>query len=375
MSKSNHSDKTITDAVVTRTIDYLALPCVVGHEQFFLNHLYQEYSDAGLTAIRHDGLLEVHGSDPTSALLCAHIDRHGLISIGQGEYVYAAQYMKEIKYGQSNRTSQKEIADITKRFEGENVYIYDPETGQTLGSGIIKTCDAWLLKGDAMFEVIGPNDSIALGYPLAYARTARVESGLFKGQLDNAISLGTIRALFDNGFQGTVLFSTEEEIGKSWTKIHQWLEKNRIISQTIIVLDTSPYNSSEPVDQGMVIFRNRDMSEKFNPAMVAALKQRAENLKIPYQFKDEYLIANGKNTRQLGSTELGRLIQGTKRTWSGATIQIPTLMYHTSNETTSLHAIQNFYGFLANILMDDPLPLRYTLETVTKKTIDNKRAP
>jgi putative aminopeptidase FrvX len=366
MPTSTVHTKAITDAVVTRTIDYLALPCVVGHEQFFLNYLYQEYADCGLTTIRHDGLLEVHGKDPASALVCAHIDRHGLISIGQGEYVYAAQYMKEIKYGQHNKTSQKEIIDLTKRFEGEQIYVYDPATGERLGSGIIKTCDAWLLKGDAMFEVKGLED-IELGLPLAYARTGRVEKNLFRGQLDNAISLGTVRTLFDNGFQGTVLFSTEEEIGKSWTKILSWLEKNYIISDKIIVLDTSPYNNSDPVDQGMIIFRNRDMSEKFNADLVTALKTRAEQLKIPYQFKDEYLIANGKNTRQLGSTELGRLIQGTKRKWSGATIQIPTLMYHTSNETTSLQAIDSFYTFLSNILMDDPIDLRYGLEGARKK--------
>jgi hypothetical protein len=64
---------------------------------------------------------------------------------------------------------------------------------------------------------------------------------------------------------------------------------------------------------------------------------------------------------------LGRLIQGTKRKWSGATIQIPTLMYHTSNETTSLQAIDSFYTFLSNILMDDPIDLRYGLEGARKK--------
>lgn len=363
MSKPGSKIKTITDTIVARTIEYLSLPCVVGHEQFFLHYLYETYKDQGYGVIKHEGLLEIQGPEPSSALICAHIDRHGLISIGHGEYVYAAQYMKEIKYGQNNRASQKEIADITKRFEGEQVYIYDPETGRTLGSGIIKTCDPWLLKGDALFEVKGLEKDINLGFPLAYARTARVEKNLFKGQLDNALSLGVIHTLYANGFKGTALLTTEEEIGKSWAHLAAWLHTNFITADNIIVLDTSPYNSSEPVDKGMVIFRNRDMSEKFNAALVGRLKSRAEKLNIPYQFKDEYLAAAGKNTRQFGSTELGRLIQGTKRKWLGATVQIPTLMYHTSNETTSLEAIRNYYALLANILMEDPLDLSFGVDS------------
>ena len=44
---------------------------------------------------------------------------HGLISIGDDEYVYAAQYMKEIKYGQNNRLARQQLEGIAKRFEGE----------------------------------------------------------------------------------------------------------------------------------------------------------------------------------------------------------------------------------------------------------------
>jgi hypothetical protein len=73
--------------------------------------------------------------------------------------------------------------------------------------------------------------------------------------------------------------------------------------------------------------------------------------------KDETLLAKGKTVEQLGSTELGKLIKNTAGRWSGASVQIPTLMYHTSNETTSLAAIGNYYRFLSNILIQDPLPL------------------
>ena len=361
MAEAALKTQNVVETIAQKTIDYLNVPCIVGHEQYFLNYLMEEYQAMDLTAIRHEGLLEVYGSRPRSAIICAHIDRHGLISIGHGEYVYAAQYVKEIKYGQNNRASQKEIANITKRFEGEPVYAFDPQLGKKLGVGTIRTCDPEMLKGDALFEVEGL-DGVELGFPLAYARTARVENGFLKGQIDNALSLSVVSALFANGFEGTALLTTEEEIGKSWTHLAAWLLENFVRTQDLIVLDTSPYNDPEAIEKGMLVFRNRDMNEKYSVALVQKLKQRADALKIPYQVKDEVMLASGKTVEQLGSTELGKLIQGTKHQWSGATVQVPTMMYHTSNETTSLSAINAFYGFLRNILMEQPLDLNISIE-------------
>ncbi|MCC7305549.1 MAG: hypothetical protein IT558_04730 [Alphaproteobacteria bacterium] len=354
----------IIESVIAKTIEYISYPCVVGYEQFFLNHLNEEYMQAGLETWKHEGLLEIRGKKPHSAIICAHIDRHGLISIGDGEYVYAAQYIKEIKYGQNNRQSQKEIAGIIKRFEGERVLAYDPATGATLGTGLIKAGHPWLLHGDAVFEVEGLN-KLDLGLPLAYARTARIEQDYLKGQIDNALSLAIISALYENGFEGTALLSTEEEIGKSWVHLAGALRRIGAQAKDLIILDTSPYVEPEPVDQGMVIFRSRDMSASFNTDLLAAMKDRAADLSIPCQVKDEMLLAKGRTPDQLGSTELGKLIQHTNGEWSGATVQIPTLMYHTSNETTSIAAVTNFYNFLHDILIDDPLPFSTAmLETV-----------
>jgi hypothetical protein len=91
------------ESIIAKTMEYLSIPSVVGSEGFFLEHLYKDFSKRGLSAYKSPGLLTVHGDDPNSAILCAHIDRHGLISLGNGEYVYAAQYIREIKYGESNK--------------------------------------------------------------------------------------------------------------------------------------------------------------------------------------------------------------------------------------------------------------------------------
>jgi putative aminopeptidase FrvX len=194
-------------------------------------------------------------------------------------------------------------------------------------------------------------------FPIAYARTAKEEKGRIRGQIDNALSIAIIHELFANGFQGTAIFSTEEEIGKSWIHITDWLEARKIKTRALLVIDTSPYVDPEPIETGRVILRNRDFSETFNPTLVKLLRERCEVLNLPYHMKDEVLLAAGKTIEQLGSTELGRVIQKSNRHWSGATVQIPTLSYHTSNETTTREAIKNYYTVLHNILIQDPLDM------------------
>ena len=203
------------DCIIAKTAEYLSVPSVVGHEGPFLDFLERDFKALGLQVYKTKQYISVCGEDPLSACLCAHLDRHGLISIGGEEYVYAAQYMKEVKYGENNRLAIDQIQSITERFEGEMIYAYDPVSGERIGEGRIEACDALELGGDALFHV--PDmPAIDQGIPLAYARTACFENGRLRGQIDNALSLAVIYALFRDGFQGTAILSTEEEIGKSW---------------------------------------------------------------------------------------------------------------------------------------------------------------
>lgn len=342
--------------ILDKTMEYLNVPAVVGHEQFFMDFLARDFRALGLSAVQEDGLLCVAGADPQAAILCAHIDRHGLISLGDDEYVYAAQYMREIKYGENNRLAREQVQSIASRFEGEKLYAYDPQTGQALAQGVIEACNPCMLGGDALFYV-QDMPSVAANIPLAYARTARFEDGKLRGQIDNAISLSVIYALFENGFTGTALFTAEEEIGKSWLHLQAHLQRYNLDCDSLLVLDTSPYTDPKSIENGRVVLRHRDMTEIFNPALIESLQNRAEALEIIYEFKDTALLAAGRTVDQLGSTELGRLIKGSEGRWNGATVQIPTLMYHTSHETTTDKAIANYYQFLHNILIQDPLDI------------------
>lgn len=340
------------ETVVLKTIEYLAIPSVVGHEGYFLAYLAQDFEKLGLKVTHHEGILEISGNKPDENIISAHVDRHGLISIGRGQYAYAAQYVKETKYSEENNPSKKTLEAISDRFEDEIVYAYDPATGGRLGEGEIEACDPCMENGDSIFYVRGMAD-MDKDVPVGYARQAKSDGQNLKGQIDNVVSLGVIYALFQNGFQGTALLSTEEEIGKSWIHITNWLERKKIETKNLIIIDTSPYREAAPVEGNLVVLRNRDKSAEFNKVLTEKIKQRAKDLLIPFQMKDEYFLSMGLEIKDLGSTELGRIVQNSEGRWSGTTVQIPTTEYHTSYETTSRGCIESFYALLHNILVAD----------------------
>jgi len=342
------------DTVVAKTIEYLAVPAVVGHEQNFMRFLQNDFEKLGITVKKHKGLLEISGRAPHSTIISAHIDRHGLISMGDGHYGYAAEYIKENKYNVDGTPTKKMLTAIGERFNGEEVYAYDPETGNKLGEGVISQAGPKMLDNNCIFTIEGMED-LPPNIPIAYARTAESDGTYLKGQIDNVVSLGVIYALFQNGFQGTALLTCEEEIGQSWGYIEDWLQVHNIETKELIIIDTSPYRESAPVEGGVVVLRNRDKSALFDKCLTQKIKQRCTDKLIGFQFKDEYLTALGVDTNGLGSTELGRIIQHSNGRWSGSTVQIPTTEYHTSYETTSRTSIENYYALLQNILINEPV--------------------
>ena len=343
------------DTVVAKTIEYLAVPSVVGHEKHFIKFLKNDFEKLGVTVIEHEGVLEVHGRTPNAQIISAHIDRHGLISHGNGEFGYAAEYMKECKYNEEKTPTQKMLEAIGDRFNGEEVFAYDSQTGDKIGEGVISDAGPHLIHDDCIFKVHGLPPDLPKNIPVAYARTAVSDGNILKGQIDNVVSLGVIYTLFQNGYQGTALLTCEEEIGRSWVHITNWLDKKKIETTDLVIIDTSPYRETAPIESGTVVLRNRDKNAKFDKNLTAKIKQRCTDKLIPFQFKDEYLGQLGVETSGLGSTELGRIVQKSQGRWSGASVQIPTTEYHTSYETTSRESIENYYFILQNILVNEPI--------------------
>jgi len=320
------------DTVVAKTIEYLAVPSVVGHEKHFIKFLKNDFENLGVTVIEHEGVLEVHGRTPNTQIISAHIDRHGLISYSNGEFGYAAEYMKECKYNEEKTPTQQMLEAIGDRFNGEEVFAYDPKTGDRIGEGVISDAGPYLLHDDCVFKVHGLPPDLPKNIPVAYARTAISDGKILKGQIDNVVSLG-----------------------QSWVHITNWLDKKKIETTNLVIIDTSPYREAAPIESGMVVLRNRDKNAKFDKDLTAKIKQRCTDKLIPFQFKDEYLGQLGVETSGLGSTELGRIVEKSQGRWSGASVQIPTTEYHTSYETTSRESIENYYFILQNILVNEPI--------------------
>lgn len=55
----------------------------------------------------------------------------------------------------------------------------------------------------------------------------------------------------------------------------------------------------------------------------------------------------------LGTTELGRIIHATKGEIQGTTLQLPTIGYHTVNETTSIKSLQSMITILSRMYIEN----------------------
>lgn len=331
----------ILASVIAKTDEYLKIPSVVGHEKPFLDHLHGEYEALGYTVIRDDNIVSVSGKNPDSFILSAHVDRHGILSIGGGDYRYAAHAVKNYKYNEETSSEkQAHLEDICRMFDSEDVYAYGRWSGDIITSGQVKLCHYCSDRSNLIFKIEGM-DEIPEGIPVSYAHDSVEKDDYIAGQLDNALSVALIYGLFEAGFQGTAVFTAEEEIGKSWKHLANFMNAREIETDRLIVLDTSPYSDSSHADEGIIVLRNRDSFGAFNIDMVTALKATCDRLNLAYDLKDKTLMAQGKTETQLGRTELGRLIDETKRRWDGATVQIPTFNYHTNRESTTKSAISN----------------------------------
>lgn len=334
------------DIVLNKTKDYLATPSVVGYEQVFIKKLKADFGALNLSVTAYDGLLCIEGKEPLSATLSAHIDRHGLVANGKGELEYAAYRVKENKYAISREIKKTMWQKIQDRFEGEEVYAYHPISGNKLISGRITSSYLCPVRENFVFNV-EKLENLEANTPVSFSEKCPLGKEQITGQLDNVLSVAVCYALYKNGFQGRLLLTTEEEIGKSWQHILNYYKQTTQGSQKLLVLDTSPFSKEDEIDFTSVVLRNKDSNGDFNSLFTQNIKQKCKYLNIPYIVKDEFL--SKKSSKNLGSTELGRLIAESKGQLNGTTIQIPTLGYHSNHEKSSFKAIANFYNLLNHI--------------------------
>ncbi|MCB1691055.1 MAG: peptidase M42 [Halioglobus sp.] len=331
-------------------------PSVVGSEHSFFRVLQRELEERGAQVTWYEGLLVAHGTKPNSLMLSAHIDRHGLICTGPNEFQYAAFVAGSRSDLLGNSVGEQLMKKIVDRFSAEYVYAYEPWSGMYRGRGEIKRAYICEYRNNLIFEVQGLEHLVA-GTPVAFADALKITDQALVGQLDNVLTAAALVYLFEQGFKGTVFFTSQEEAGKSWRYLLEWFRRfgNKKANQ-LIVVDTSPYPDFQAATQQQLVLRNKDANAQFSPKLTQKLAKLCEKRGVQFQMKDAYveemnvrLRADGEEPRSLGSTEMGRIISASNGLVDGTTLQIPTSGYHTMSESAPLSSVKAFIDVLSDL--------------------------
>lgn len=332
----------------------IRIPSVVGAEHPFFMFVKRELEELGVTVEYYDGVLVAKGDKPESGYLSAHSDRNGLICTGHNEFQYAAFIAKNRADLTGNSNSEQMLNNFTSRFVDEKVQAYQPWSGSYLGLGVIKEAYLCTRRNNIIFKVEG-FDHLFPGTPIAFMDRLDIKDDLISAQLDNVLSVAIIIYMYQIGYQGTAFFTSSEEAGKSWRFLLEWFRRFDISTDELLVLDTSPYKTLEDIKNIDIVLRHRDANAVFRSPLKNRIKKIAIKEKIRYQFKDTYLknkMAQNGTKGSVGVTELGRLIHATKGGIQGTTLQIPTIGYHTVNETTTIKAVESIITVLKKLYIE-----------------------
>lgn len=330
------------------------VPSVVGAEHPFFIFLKRELEDLNLKVEYYDGVLVATGNDPASGYISAHADRHGLICTGHNEFQYAAYIAKNQADLLGNSNSEQLLKNFEMRFVDQKVQAYDPWSGSYLGISTIK--DAFLCKRrNNIIFTIDDFDQLFPGTPIAFMDKLTFNDDLISAQLDNVISIALILYMYNLGYQGTAFFTASEEAGKSWRFLLEYFRRFDINTNELLVLDTSPYSNIEDINHLDVVLRNRDQNGYFRSPLKNKIKRICIEERINYHYKDAYLKnqhAQKGIKGSLGVTELGRIIKATKGQIQGTTLQLPTIGYHTVEETTTHRSVEMIIKILSRLYLD-----------------------
>ncbi len=231
-------------------------PSVVGAEDSFFRVLRRELEELDISVERHSGVLVARGSDPESVILSAHVDRHGLVCTGPNEFQYAAFIAGNRGELTGDSVSEQMVASIADRFTGQRVQAHLPYTGTYVGQGTISSGYLCPKRLNLIFELHGL-DYLEPGTPVAFLDRLTLTDSHISAQLDNVLSVALILYLYSIGFQGTALFTAQEEAGRSWRYALAWLQRESITTSRLLVLDTSPYPTREAASAQDLVLRKR----------------------------------------------------------------------------------------------------------------------
>lgn len=316
-------------------------PAVVGSEDSFFRVVRRELEEVSVNLSYYKGVLVAQGNNPDSLVLSAHMDRHGLVCTGPNEFQYAAFITTNQGELTGDSVSEQMMGTLQHRFYGQRVQAHLPYVGTYQGQGTITNSYVCTERRNLIFEVDGLG-FLQPGTPVSFLDRLQISGGYISAQLDNVLSIAILVYLFRRGFQGTALFTAEEEAGRSWRYALAWFQRNHKTTQRLLVLDTSPYPTTESAEEQQLVLRRKDANGSFAPEITTELERRCDALGITYSHKDAYVEALNRERAKplsLGRTELGRLVVATGGLINGTTLQIPTTGYHTTSETASLSSV------------------------------------
>ena len=349
-------------AEISRFLDILKqqirTPSVVGSEHSFFLSLKRELEEIGIKATLHEGLLVAEGSNPDSGMISAHIDRHGLICTGPNEFQYAAFIAQNRGDLTGDSVSEVTYKNIMGRFMHQRVQAYEPWSGAYLGMGEIDSAYLCERRSNLLFKVSGL-EHLHAGTPVAYVDTLKYDDGYLSAQLDNVLSSAIILYLYERGYQGRAFFTAQEEVGKSWRYLLEWFRGHDLSTDSLLVLDTSPYPSRETADAQHIVLRNKDANAEFVSPLTKQIEAICDRLSVNYGYKDEFIenlnkefLSQGLPAYSLGSTEMGRLAKASDGSIQGTTFQLPTTGYHTTAETVSLDTLVKALSVLETLYLE-----------------------
>lgn len=349
------SSSTLPSSYLELLSSLIRSPSVVGAEHSFFRVLQRELEERGATVTWYEGVLVAQGRKPNSLMFSAHIDRHGLMCTGPNEFQYAAFVAGARSDLLGNSVGEQLMKKIVDRFEIEPVFAYEPWSGAYRGSGTINRAYKCEFRNNLIFEVKGMEHLVA-GTPVAFTDKLKFVNEGIAGQLDNVLTTAALVHLFEQGFEGTVFFTAQEEAGKSWRYLLEWFRRFGGSTNQLIVVDTSPFPDFDTAKSQNVVLRNKDANAKFNQALTQTLVNTCKSLDISYLFKDTYVEelnikrkAAGEEPNSLGSTEMGRIISASNGLVDGTTLQIPTSGYHTMSETAAYTSVNAFLKLLTTL--------------------------
>lgn len=239
-------------------------PSVVGTEDSFFRVIRRELEEVNVAVGYFQGVLVAQGKDPHSLVLSAHIDRHGLLCTGPREFQYAAFIAGNQGEMTGESVSEQMLDSIADRFRDQRVQAHLPYTGTYQGQGKITRAFVCPHRRNLIFELDGL-DYLQPGTPIAFLDRLLIENGYLSAQLDNVLSVAMLIHLFRHGFQGTALFTAQEEAGRSWRYALAWFQSQQLWTERLVVLDTSPYPTRSAADAQQIVLRRKEMLTEHSP--------------------------------------------------------------------------------------------------------------